>query len=241
MSPREQQRDHPRMFILETDRLIFRHLELSDLESLFALYTDPVVRRYLPEGTLTLEETRAELEWFLNGHPEHPKLGLWATIDKQTNQFIGRCGLLPWTIDDRPEVEVAYLLSKAFWGKGLATEAARAIASYGFEHLGLPRLICLIDPDNGASIKVAEKIGMTFEKRIEEESAPFLLYSVTRYLDPAAAPTRRSIRAASQRPEVVVLNMIGRDSTIRSKGKLDTLTKRSGHQPQIGWRTQARW
>jgi RimJ/RimL family protein N-acetyltransferase len=168
------------MFILETDRLILRHLQMTDLEGLFALYRDPDIRRYFPEGTLTLEETRDELEWFLNGHPEHPQLGLWATIDKQTDQFIGRCGLLPWTIEDQSEVEVAYLLSKASWGKGLATEAARAIASYGFEQLGLTRLICLIDPDNRASINVAEKTGMAFEKRIDEEPAPLLLYSLSR-------------------------------------------------------------
>jgi ribosomal-protein-alanine N-acetyltransferase len=164
---------------LETDRLAFRRLEPGDLDSLFALYRDPEIRRYFPEGTLTLEETNDELEWFLDGHPEHPELGLWATIHKQTNQFIGRCGLLPWTIEDRSEVEVAYLLSKAFWGRGLATEAGRGIASHGFGDLGLSRLICLIDPANRPSIRVAEKIGMSFEKQLEDEAGPFLLYSRT--------------------------------------------------------------
>jgi RimJ/RimL family protein N-acetyltransferase len=57
-------------------------------------YRDPEIRRYFPEGTLTLEETRDELAWFLNGHPDYPELGLWATIHKPTGQFIGRCGLL---------------------------------------------------------------------------------------------------------------------------------------------------
>ncbi len=59
------------MIILETKRLILRHLEPRDLDSLFALYSDPDVRRYFPEGTLTYEETKEELEWFLNGHPKH--------------------------------------------------------------------------------------------------------------------------------------------------------------------------
>ena len=87
------------MNILETKRLILRRLVPEDLDRLFALYSDPETRQYFPEGTLTYEETKEELEWFLNGHPEHPELGLWATIHKETNQFIGRCGLLPWTID----------------------------------------------------------------------------------------------------------------------------------------------
>jgi ribosomal-protein-alanine N-acetyltransferase len=164
---------------METDRLAFRRLEPGDLDRLFALYRDPEIRRYFPEGTLTRKETNDELEWFLNGHPEHPELGLWATIHKQTNQFIGRCGLLPWTIENRSEVEVAYLLSKAFWGQGLATEAGRGIASHGFGDLGLSRLICLIDPANRPSIRVAEKIGMSFEKQLEDEAGPFLLYSRT--------------------------------------------------------------
>jgi ribosomal-protein-alanine N-acetyltransferase len=165
------------MKILETDRLILRRLLPDDLDSLFALYRDPDIRRYFPEGTLSYEETKEELEWFLNGHPEHPELGLWATIHKESGRFIGRCGLLPWTIDGRPAVEVAYLIDKAYWGQGLGTEAAQAILDYGFQQLGLSRLICLIDPANQASIKVATKIGMTFEKEAEDEQGPFLIYS----------------------------------------------------------------
>lgn len=168
------------MKILETDRLILRHLIPEDLDSLFALYSDPEVRRYFPEGTLTYEETKEELEWFQNGHPKYPQLGLWATIHKESNQFIGRCGLLPWIIDQRPEVEVAYMLAKAYWGQGLGTEAARAILHYGFEQLQYSRLICLIDRDNQASIKVARNIGMTFEKEGEDEKGPFLLYSINK-------------------------------------------------------------
>ena len=85
------------------------------------------IRRDFPEGTLTYEETKDELEWFLNGHPDHPELGLWATILKDNGQFIGRCGLLPWTLEQRAEVEVAYLVAKEHWGQGLGTEAAQGI------------------------------------------------------------------------------------------------------------------
>jgi RimJ/RimL family protein N-acetyltransferase len=165
------------MQILETDRLVLRHLEGDDLESLYALYRDPEIRRYFPEGTLTRAETLEELEWFLDGHPEHPELGLWATIHKPSGRFIGRCGLLPWTIDDRQEVEVAYLLAREYWGQGLATEAARGIVDHAFEQLSLSRLICLIDPANHASIRVAERIGMSFERQAEDEAGPFLVYS----------------------------------------------------------------
>jgi RimJ/RimL family protein N-acetyltransferase len=171
------------MKILETDRLILRHLLPDDLDRLFTLYSDPEMRRYFPEGTLTYEETKEELEWFLNGHPKHPELGLWATIHKESNQFIGRCGLLPWTIEGQYEVEVAYMIAKEYWRQGLGTEATRAILQYGFEHLGLSRLICMIDPSNTASRGVAEKIGMTLEKEIdgfEGDNKPFLIYSTSK-------------------------------------------------------------
>ena len=63
------------MLILETRRLLLRHFQMDDLDCLFNLYRDPEIRRYFPEGTLNYQETREELEWFLNGHPERPELG----------------------------------------------------------------------------------------------------------------------------------------------------------------------
>ncbi|MEM8862233.1 MAG: GNAT family N-acetyltransferase [Chloroflexota bacterium] len=165
------------MKILESERLYFRHLVLEDLDELFKLYADPEIRQYFPEGTLSFQETKEELEWFLNGHPKHPKLGLWATVDKESDRFIGRCGLLPWTLDEAFEVEVAYMISKDFWGNGYGTEAARAILGYGFSNLNLSRLICLIDKENSASIKVAENIGMSFERSGIDEHGPYQLYS----------------------------------------------------------------
>jgi RimJ/RimL family protein N-acetyltransferase len=166
------------MMILETERLLLRHYEPGDLEDLYTLYRDPEMRRYFPDGTLTLEDTREELEWYLHGHPRHPELGLWATLHKGTGQFIGRCGLLPWKIDGQDEIEIAYMIDKRFWGQGLGTEAAAGIRDYAFNQLGLTRLICLIDERNWASIRVAEKIEMCFEKEGEDELGPFHLYTI---------------------------------------------------------------
>ncbi len=168
------------MVILETKRLLFRHLVPGDLDDLFALYSDREVTRYIPDAPRTYDEAREELAWHQHGHPKHSELGLWATIHKETDRFIGRCGLLPRTLDGRFEVEVAYLLAKAYWGQGLGTEAAQAVLTYGFDHLQLPRLVCLIEPGNFASVRVAEKIGMTLEKRGADDEGPFLLYSVSK-------------------------------------------------------------
>ena len=168
------------LIVLETTRLILRRPLLADLPDYWALYQQPEVTRFIPDAPRSLEETREEVEWFLHGHPRRPELGLWATIHKPSGRFAGRCGLLPWTIEGREEVEVAYTLAPEFWGQGLASEAAQAILEHGFGRLGLEKLICLIDPDNAASRRVAEKIGMTLEKRVEGidgDGIPTLIYA----------------------------------------------------------------
>ncbi|MCW2699415.1 MAG: GCN5-related N-acetyltransferase [Blastococcus sp.] len=147
--------------VVETERLILRRLTLDDLDALAALYRDPEVRRYFPDGVRTREQTRAELEWVIDVYYGQYGYGLWAAVLKETGAFIGRCGLLPWEIAGRTEVEVAYLLDPAYWGRGLATEAARAIVQHAFGTLPVDRLICLLDPENRASRGVAVKLGMT--------------------------------------------------------------------------------
>ncbi len=168
------------MSVLETERLILRRFLPGDLDELFALYCDPETRRFFPEGTLTREQTREELEWFLDGHPERPELGLWATIHKASGAFVGRCGLLPWTIEGRKEVEVAYMIARPWWRQGLGGEAARALVRHGFERLGLTRLISLIDPANEASIRTAESAGLVFEKQVELDGERIALYAISR-------------------------------------------------------------
>ena len=167
----------PRKTILETKRLLLRHQVIEDLDDLWALYCNPNITKYIPDAPRSREDAREELEWHMHGHPHHPELGLWATIHKETGTFIGRCGLLPWMIDGQDEVEVAYTIAEDYWMQGLGSEAAQAILTYGFEVLNLSRLVCLIDAENIASIRVAEKIGMAFEKEAGDELGTFLVYS----------------------------------------------------------------
>jgi RimJ/RimL family protein N-acetyltransferase len=157
------------MLILETPRLLLRHLEPHDLDALFALYRDPEMRRYFPDGTRTLEQTRDELDWFRHGHPTFPELGLWATVEKRSGALLGRCGLLPWEIDGRQEVELAFLIDKTRWREGFAGEAAQAIVDHARVVLHIERLICLITPGNTASVGVARKVGMSFEREHSDE------------------------------------------------------------------------
>ena len=151
------------MFVAETSRLILRQLTLDDLDNLAAIYADPVVMRFFG-STYTHESTKQLLEERVFKCYEQRGWGLWATIYKMDNKLIGRCGLTPQLVDGTEEVEIGYLLAKDYWGMGLATEAACFSRDYGWEKLGVNRLISLIDPDNIASQKVAAKVGLTYEK-----------------------------------------------------------------------------
>jgi RimJ/RimL family protein N-acetyltransferase len=165
--------------VLNTKRLVLRHLEPDDLELLYALYRDPEIRKYYPDGTRTREETKEELEWFLHGHPRRPELGLWATVERNTGDFLGRCGLLPWHIQGADEVELAFMIKKERWREGFATEAARGIIKHANEVLSLQRLVCLITPGNAASAGVAIKVGMAFEREFTDEFGPCHLYALS--------------------------------------------------------------
>jgi len=100
------------MKVLETERLLLRHLSLDDLDDLAALYADPEVMRFF-EGTRTREQVLAELRESLDWYD---RIGyyFWATLYKPENRFIGRCGLLPQVIDGQQEAEVAYMIARSY-------------------------------------------------------------------------------------------------------------------------------
>jgi|SRR5579872_2852615 len=166
------------MAVLETERLTLRPLTPEDVDDLAAIYADPEVMRYF-EGIRSREQTRQEVEEVMK---QYARTGVdfLATIHKENGRFIGRCGLLWQVIDSAQEVEVAYMIDRPYWGRGLGTEAARALKEHGFRDFGFRRLISLIDPENVASIRVAEKNGMHYERDVEFEGYLCRLYAIMR-------------------------------------------------------------
>ena len=164
------------MAVLETQRLILRPFTLADVDALAALYADPDVMRFF-EGTRSWETTRQRVEEIIE---QYARTGVdfLATIYKENGAFIGRCGLLWQVIDGVQEVEVAYMLARPYWGQGLGTEAAQALKEHGFRDFGFRRLISIIDPGNIASIRVAQKNGMHYERDIEFEGHVCRLYAI---------------------------------------------------------------
>ena len=143
---------------IETARLRPRMFVPSDLDDLARLLMSPEVMRYIgveAGKTLTLEETEEHLQNFIEGWRRR-RFGRWAVVEKKTNRFIGLCGLK--LLEE--EVELIYLLHEAYWGRGLASEAARASLRYGFEELELERIVAVTRPENISSQRVMERIGL---------------------------------------------------------------------------------
>lgn len=162
--------------IIETGRILLRELDDLDLHALAEIYADPEVMRFVGKG-IVLDSSQTErsiANW--KKYYERFKFGNWATIEKQTSKFIGLCGL-SW-LPDNSDIEVSYLFSKPAWGKGYATETAKAILDYGFNNLGLKRIVALVYPENSSSIHVIDKLGMKYEGEKEFFGKKLLFYSL---------------------------------------------------------------
>ncbi len=120
---------------LETKRLIVKTPELSDLDNLITLRSDPDVMKYTGDDVQDKEEVKEALVFFISYYNKHG-MGFFSVFEKETNSFVGQAGLFHLLFDDtQSEIEIAYRLHKKFWGKGYATELAKAIIQWGFQHL----------------------------------------------------------------------------------------------------------
>lgn len=149
-----------RAIVIATPRLHLRRFIPADLDAIWAVERDPEVMRYVGKGARTREESQTRLEAAMS-HWERHGFGMMAVVHIQDNRLIGRAGLC--FLDDTPEIEVGYVLDKPYWGQGLATEAAGACVRYGFEVLGLQRIVAIARPENEASRHVMTKLGMKQE------------------------------------------------------------------------------
>ncbi len=162
--------------MFETDRLKLRQMDANDEDNLMRIFSDPTAMQYYP-STKTREEAQRWIQWNLKNYESHGA-GLWICELKENGIFVGQCGIVPQIVDEQHEMEIGYLFVRDYWGKGLATEAAKASKDFGFTKLGLKRLISMIYKPNSPSIKVAERVGMTFEKETLINNRETLIYSI---------------------------------------------------------------
>ncbi len=143
---------------LRTERLLLRQFRPGDIDALAAMCADPEVMRYLgPNGEILSREDAWRQMAMLVGHWQLRGFGMWAVEELETGLFIGRIGLhYP---EGWPDRELGWALSRMFWSRGFASEAARAVAEHAFRDLGWEHLISLILPGNTRSIGLAERLG----------------------------------------------------------------------------------
>lgn len=167
-----------------TSRLAAERLRADHLADLLALHADPRMMATLG-GVRAEAQTRAWLAANLD-HWERYGFGLWLLRDRG-GRLAGRAGLRRLAIAGTQETEIAYALLPEFWGRGLATEIARALIDIGFVRLGLSSLVAFTLPGNRASRRVMEKTGLRFERAFEHSGLPHVLYRMDRAKAPPVA------------------------------------------------------
>jgi len=182
-------------FAIVTARLRLRPLRPGDLDALAEVYRHPLVSRWI--GTHTREDVEREIARQLE-HQSSLGWSFWAVEDRRDDRMIGDCGLQPLE-HVGPEVELGYDLHPEAWGRGLATEAARAVMEQAFGPLGIDRVVAVVKPDHLASQRVLEKAGLHRAGTRVAYGESMLLYEARRTHWHAASGETHERRTASGR------------------------------------------
>ena len=166
-------------YLIETPRLMIRKLRWRDRDALTHILGDPEVMQFSLGGALSKDEIEAFLRDRVFAGYDRKGFSFYGVVEKTQQNLIGICGLLAQKIGDREEIEIGYRFARPYWGRGLATEAATVVRDYGLKTFHFTRLIAIIEPKNIRSIRVAEKIGMTYEKDSFFHDIPVQIYSLS--------------------------------------------------------------
>lgn len=167
----------PTVPVIETERLTLRPLALGDLDEMATLLADAEALRLWGEP-LDREGARAWIERNIARYAAHG-FGRCAVIWRETGELVGDCGLHRTVVEGVDEIELGWITRRAFWGRGIATEAGAAWRDHGLGTLGLRRIISMVSPVNAASRRVAEKLGFTVEREaMWADEGPFLIYVI---------------------------------------------------------------
>ncbi|MHC5010085.1 MAG: GNAT family N-acetyltransferase [Planctomycetota bacterium] len=145
--------------VFRTERLVVRPWTLDDAEDAFEIYGDAEVMRYLHDPVPDVETQRKGIAALLTRVAAMPRgLGLWAIEERARGRVCGMALLKP--LSDEGEVEVGWHLARRAWGRGFATEAGRGCLRHGFDVVGLDEIVAVVQPANGPSLRVVERLGM---------------------------------------------------------------------------------
>jgi RimJ/RimL family protein N-acetyltransferase len=166
------------MVSLQTERLLLRPFREEDLDEYSRICADAEVMRYIGDGRPLGRADAWRQMAFLLGHWQLRGFGIWAAHSRSSGALLGRIGL--YQPEGWPGLEVGWLLDRACWGQGLATEGGRAALEYAFTQLEAGHVLSVIHPDNAASIRVAQKLGAHFERRDVVNGVGVVIYRISR-------------------------------------------------------------
>src|SRR5574344_332168 len=153
--------------VLETERLYLREITRADFNDWNRILSNPESMRYYP-GAFDEAKVNRWLDWTLSNYQKYG-FGLWAVILKESNTFIGDCGITMQMIDGESLPEVGFHIALEYTKKGYASEAAKAVLDYAFKNFNFGAIYCYQKYTNVPSQKTALKIGMSFIKKYPDE------------------------------------------------------------------------
>jgi ribosomal-protein-alanine N-acetyltransferase len=163
--------------VLVTRRMRLRTFRLEDVDALWAIQGDADTMRWYPHP-FSRDESETWIRRNLERY-ERDGYGQWATVLLDDGRLAGSCGLTNQSVDGVTEIEAGWIFDRALWNRGLATEAGSACRDLAFGPMGRTRLISLVRPENVASCRVAEKLGMTVEKETMHAELRHFVYAMT--------------------------------------------------------------
>jgi len=162
---------------IETERIRLLLWRDDDWQAFRPIATDPEVMRYITNGVPWSDEQVREfitrqMRWY-----DQRGFCLWKLVQSNGGRLIGFAGLQPLLVEGAPEIEIGWWLAKNCWGQGLATEAATAALRDGFDRVGLKRIVAIARPENVASIRVMQKLGLQYEREFIHKEIRHVLYA----------------------------------------------------------------
>lgn len=164
--------------LVETERLILRRFQESDFEDYARIFSHPEITQYIGDGKAMTKSQAWMSMATIFGHWQLRGYGILAVEERSRKVVVGRIGFL--NPEGWPGFELGWILNRHYWGKGYATEGAKALLDYGFRVLKRDRIVSLIHPGNTRSIRVAERLGETLQGKAEVYGKEVLIYGIDR-------------------------------------------------------------
>lgn len=153
---------------ITTERLNLREITHEDFDAVHEYVSDPEAVKYMPFGPNTEEKTQEFINRSMERREEKPRTEYpLAIVLRKEDRLIGACGIHNVT---EIQASIGYILNRRYWGNGYATEAAETLVDHLFNELGVHRVYATCSPENHASINVLEKLGMSLEGRLREDT-----------------------------------------------------------------------